>query len=88
MLYCYLQTGARRDEIFRLVWSDVDFFGKRIRLSWRKNKVGEWRSLRILDENGQRSGGKTATIPLGKRPAFRLECSHHSGENGQYKMRV
>jgi integrase len=44
MLYCYLQTGARRDEIFRLVWSDVDFFGKRIRLSWRKNKVGEWRS--------------------------------------------
>jgi len=45
-------------------------------------------SLRIPDENGQRSGGKTATIPQGKRPAFRLECGHHSGENGQYKMRV
>jgi len=44
MLYCYLQTGARRDELFRLVWADVDFFRKRIRLSWRKNKVGEWRS--------------------------------------------
>jgi integrase len=44
MLYCYLQTGARRDELFRLVWSDVDFFRKRIRLSWRKNKIGEWRS--------------------------------------------
>jgi len=44
MLYCYLQTGARRDEIFRLTWADVDFFGKRIRLSWRKNKIGEWRS--------------------------------------------
>jgi len=44
MLYCYLQTGARRDEVFRLTWSDVDFFGKRIRLSWRKNKIGEWRS--------------------------------------------
>ena len=44
MLYCYLQTGARRDEIFRLVWADVDFFGRRIRLSWRKNKIGEWRS--------------------------------------------
>ncbi|MGD9949832.1 MAG: tyrosine-type recombinase/integrase [Desulfobulbus sp.] len=44
MLYCYLQTGARRDELFRLVWADVDFFRKRIRLSWRKNKIGEWRS--------------------------------------------
>ncbi len=44
MLYCYLQTGARRDELFRLRWSDVDFFGKRIRLSWRKNKIGEWRN--------------------------------------------
>lgn len=44
MLYCYLQTGARRDELFRLTWADVDFFRKRIRLSWRKNKVGEWRS--------------------------------------------
>ena len=44
MLYCYLQTGARRDEIFRLTWSDIDFFGKRIRLSWRKNRAGEWRN--------------------------------------------
>ena len=44
--------------------------------------------LRIPDENGQRSGGKTATIPMGKRPAFRLECGRHSGENGQYKLRV
>ncbi|WP_028319598.1 hypothetical protein [Desulfobulbus elongatus] len=31
------------DELFRLKWQDVDFFGKRIRLSWRKNKAGEWR---------------------------------------------
>jgi hypothetical protein len=44
--------------------------------------------VRIPDENGQRSGGKTATIPLEKRPAFRLEGGHHSGENGQYQLRV
>lgn len=52
MLYCYLQTGDRRDELFRLTWADVDFFRKRIRLSWRKNKVGEWRSqwLSVKDD--------------------------------------
>jgi len=46
------------------------------------------RFMRIPEENGQRSGGKTAAIPMGKRPAFRLECGRHSGENGQYKLRV
>ena len=45
-------------------------------------------SLRIPDENSQRSGGKTATIPLGKRPVFRLASGHHSGENGQDTLRV
>lgn len=52
MLYCYLQTGARRDELFRLTWADVDFFRKRIRLSWRKNQAGEWRSqwLSVKDD--------------------------------------
>lgn len=52
MLYCYLQTGARMDELFRLRWHDVDFFGKRIRLSWRKNKAGEWKTqwLSVRDD--------------------------------------
>jgi hypothetical protein len=50
--------------------------------------ITNYNYVRIPDENGQRSGGKTATIPLGKRPAFRLECGHHSGENGQYTLRV
>jgi len=45
-------------------------------------------NVRIPDENSQRSGGKTAIIPMGKRPAFRLECGRRSGENGQYKLRV
>lgn len=47
MLFTYLQTGARRDELFRLRWSDVDFFGKRIQLFSRKNKAGEWKGCWI-----------------------------------------
>jgi len=27
--------------------------------------------MRIPDESGQHSGGKKATVPMGKRPAFR-----------------
>ena len=48
----YLQTGARREELFRLTWGDVDLKEKQIRLWWRKNKLGEWKSewLPISDE--------------------------------------
>ena len=44
LLFMYLHTGARRDELFRLRWQDVDFHGKRVLLSSRKNKAGEWES--------------------------------------------
>lgn len=52
MLFAYLQTGARRDELFRLKWADVDFHKNQIRLMWRKNNIGEWREywLPMTDE--------------------------------------
>jgi len=34
-------------------------------------ETGDVRFLRIPDENGQHSGGKTATVPLGKRPVHK-----------------
>lgn len=42
LLLCYLHTAARRDELFRLRWTDINFFSKKIQLWSRKNKLGEW----------------------------------------------
>ena len=40
MLLCFLHTGARKNEILRLKWSDVDFANNLIWLTTRKRKDG------------------------------------------------
>ena len=52
MLLCYLYSGARRAEIFQLRWQDVDFINGRIRLYWKKNRLGTLKSawLSMTDE--------------------------------------
>jgi len=42
LLFC-LHTGARRDEVFRLRWKDVDFVGRKVCLYTKKNEFGEWK---------------------------------------------
>jgi integrase len=37
-----LHTGARRSEVFRLTWEDVDFGRKQIRFGTRKTGHGGW----------------------------------------------
>jgi integrase len=45
-LNCYLQTGARRSEIFRWTWDDINFDRREVRLGTRKTRDGsmsyEW----------------------------------------------
>jgi integrase len=52
LLLAYLHTGARRSEIFRLKWSDVDMQNKRLALSTRKRKGGgmEYDYIPMTDE--------------------------------------
>jgi len=40
MLLAYLHLAARKSELFRLLWEDVDFYTSRVRLSTRKRKGG------------------------------------------------
>ena len=40
MMMTFLHLGARRGEIFRLTWEDIDFGQQRIRLSTRKREGG------------------------------------------------
>ena len=44
MLLGYLHLAARKSELFRLKWDDVDFAGQQIRLYTRKTKDGSWES--------------------------------------------
>lgn len=52
MLLCYLYSGARRAELFQLRWQDVDFINGRIRLHWKKNRLGTMKNawLSMTDE--------------------------------------
>jgi len=42
MLLAYLHLGARRSELFRLTWDDVDLARRTARLATRKRKDGSW----------------------------------------------
>ncbi|MBU4371246.1 MAG: site-specific integrase [Proteobacteria bacterium] len=52
MLLAYLHLAARRSELFRLRWEDVDFFNQRVRIGTRKRLGGslEYDALPMTDE--------------------------------------
>ncbi|MHC1788252.1 tyrosine-type recombinase/integrase [Solidesulfovibrio sp.] len=43
LLLAALHLAARRGELFRLKWTDVDFTGNRVRLRTKKTRTGSWR---------------------------------------------
>ncbi len=52
LLHAFLFTAARRGEVYKLRWADVDFEGRLIRLGTRKRKNGslEFEQIPMLDE--------------------------------------
>jgi integrase len=52
MLMTFLHTAARRGELYKLQWGDVDFGGKRLRLGTKKRQDGsmEYEWLPMTDE--------------------------------------
>ena len=73
MLLTFLHLAARRSELFRLKWSDVDFENLRIRLWTRKRKNGalepDW--LPMTDELNQALAGWKEEIPIkGNKQVF------------------
>jgi len=42
MLFTYLHLAARKPELFRLSWDDVDFEEEKVRLYTKKTKDGSW----------------------------------------------
>ena len=66
MLLTFLHLAARRSELFRLKWSDVDFENSRVRLWTRKRKGGALESdwLPMTDELNQALAGWKEEIPI------------------------
>lgn len=85
MLLIYLYSGARRSELFRLRWGDVDFEQGRIRLFTMKTKDGSFRSdwVFLPDEAIQALREQRAECECGASLVF---CDPATG--GAFRARV
>ena len=87
MLVAYLNTGARRDELFRLAWEDVDWTRSQIRLCTRKRRSrdleGDWipphlgaeRRTLLLAGKVSRPQPVRVRVPTGQRRHLRPTLS-------------
>lgn len=87
MLLAYLHLGARRSELFRLTWDDLDLDHQTARLATRKRKEGSWAydTLPLTD--------RLATALLQHRRRAKKDTSlvfadPQSGEGYRYRLHV
>lgn len=89
-LRCYLQTGARRSEIFRLTWEDVNFEKRTITLATRKTRGGEMRRDPLPMTDGLAAELKwwyeTPERKFRDQPWVFVD--HHSGPNTGHPYKV
>ena len=86
----YLQTGARKSEIFRLAWEDIDFQNHKIRLGTRKTRDGslEYRLLDMSDELNDNLQWWWKNRPIKDTPLVFINTDERSRYYGKpYKVR-
>jgi integrase len=86
MLLTFLHLAARRGEIFRLTWKDVDFGNDRIRLWTRKRKDGsfEWDLLPMTKELRKSLRWWWGHRPIKDRTHVFLCLNEHPGQKKNY----
>ncbi len=86
MLLTFLHLAARRGEIFRLTWKDVDFTNNQIRLWTRKRKDGslEWDLLPMTKELRKSLRWWWEHRPLKDQAHVFLCLNEHPGQKENY----
>ncbi|MCL2029329.1 MAG: site-specific integrase [Deltaproteobacteria bacterium] len=81
MVAMYLQTGARKSELFRLTWDDVDLTRRLIRLTDKKVRGGGWRErwMSIDEDLAEVLARWQVERPLKAKNVFMQLADHHSG---------
>lgn len=81
----YLQTGARKSEIFRLAWEDIDFQNHKIRLGTRKTKTGglEYHTITMSQELEDNMRWWWKNRPIKDNPLVFLDTDSKSPHYGQ-----
>jgi integrase len=82
-LKVYLNTAARRSEIFRWTWADIDFAGRKVRLASRKTSDGsiKYRYLPMSDELFETLQWWWKSRPVKDTPyVFVSTCNRHYGK--------
>jgi len=81
MVVAFLQTGARKTELFRLTWDDVDLTRRLIKLTDKKARGGGWRErwMSIDEDLAEALARWREERPVKANNVFMQMADHHSG---------